>query len=142
MNKGEHYTGVGVVFICHDGAGRYLLNKRSAQCRDEHGRWDIGGGGVEFGETIQETLKKELQEEFNVEPLECDFLGFREVHREHEGRPTHWVMFDHRVHIDPCKVVNNEPHKFEELAWFGLDKFPEPMHSQWPYFLEAYCDRL
>lgn len=49
MKKGEDYTGVSIVYLCHDGKGRYLLAKRSVNCRDEHGVWDCGGGGLEFG---------------------------------------------------------------------------------------------
>ncbi|MCI5108463.1 MAG: NUDIX domain-containing protein [Candidatus Pacebacteria bacterium] len=128
--------------MCHDGNGRYLLNKRSVNCRDEHGRWDIGGGGIEFGDTIEDTLKKELEEEFGCSVLEFSTLGTREIHREHEGKKTHWVSFDHKVLINPEEVENREPHKFDDLGWFKLDEFPEPMHSQWPIFFEKYKDSL
>ncbi len=50
MKKGVDYTGVCVVFYCHDGQENVLMHKRSNKCRDEFGRWDIGGGGFEFGE--------------------------------------------------------------------------------------------
>ncbi len=142
MKKGEDYTGVSVVFICHDGRENYLLNKRSNNCRDEHGRWDIGGGGVEFGHTIEETLRKELYEEFGVSVIDYETLGFRELQREHNGKKTHWISIDHKVLINPEEVKNNEPHKFEEIAWFKLEDFPEPMHSQWPIFYEKYKKSL
>jgi 8-oxo-dGTP diphosphatase len=142
MKKGEDYTGVSIVFILHDGEGKYLLNKRSKECRDEHGRWDIGGGGLEFGDTIEETLEKELLEEFGCKILDYEILGFREVHREHDGKKTHWVTIDHKILIDPKEVKNKEPHKFEELRWFSINKFPEPMHSQWPAFYEKYRENL
>ena len=50
MEKGIDYIGVGVSFICHDGKGNYLMNKRSKNCRDEHGKWDFGGGAVDFSQ--------------------------------------------------------------------------------------------
>jgi len=62
MQKGTDFVGVTISFYCHDGAGRFLMARRSANCRDEHGRWDIGGGGLEFGESVEETLKKEIKE--------------------------------------------------------------------------------
>ena len=49
LKRGVDYIGVTVNFLVHDGNGRILLQKRSKQCRDEQGRWDIGGGAVEFG---------------------------------------------------------------------------------------------
>jgi len=142
MKKGVDHTGITVVYACHDGAGKYLLSKRSPTCRDEHGRWDIGGGGVEFGDTVDKTMRKELAEEFATDVVRYEFLGYRDVLREQEGTPTHWLALDFRVEIDPNKVRNNEPHKFDEIGWFSLDTFPEPMHSQWPLFLTKYEDRL
>ena len=63
MKKGEDYTGVAIVYFCHDGKGNVLMSKRKETCRDEWGRWDIGGGGVEFGIPLEETLRNEIKEE-------------------------------------------------------------------------------
>lgn len=138
MKKGEDYTGVSVIYLCHDGKGNYLLNKRSANCRDEHGRWDCGGGGLEFGDTVENTLKKEIMEEYGVEVLGSEFLGFRDVHREHDGMKTHWIALDYKVLVDREKVKNGEPHKFDAIDWFKIGNFPEPLHSQFPDFLRKY----
>ena len=75
MIKGLDYTGITIVYICHDGAGKYLLNKRSKNCRDEQGRWDCGGGGLEFSDTVEDTLKKEIMEEYCTEVKQYEFLG-------------------------------------------------------------------
>ena len=142
LQKGIDYTGVTVVYLCHDGQGHILLNKRSKNCRDEHGTWDPGGGGVEFGETVEGTLKKELREEYCAEILAHEFLGFRDVHRTHEGKKTHWIALDFKVLVDPTKVKNGEPHKFDKIGWFTLDKLPTPLHSQFPGFLEKYKEKI
>ncbi|MFZ1720899.1 MAG: NUDIX domain-containing protein [Microgenomates group bacterium] len=142
MTKGINYIGVSVSFFCHDGKGNYLFNKRSKNCRDEHGRWDPGGGGVEFGERVEDVLKKEIKEEYCADILEKEFLGFRDVHRTLDGQPTHWVTLDYKILVDRAQVRNGEPHKFEELGWFRLDALPEPMHSQYGLALEQYGDRL
>src|SRR4051812_42880998 len=97
MKKGEDFVGVAVVYFCHDGNGRVLMAKRSQECRDEQGRWDIGGGSVELDQTIEETLKREIAEEYATEILSYEFLGYRDVHREHEGKKTHWVTLDFKV---------------------------------------------
>ncbi len=142
MKKGHDYTGVTIVFACHDGEGRYLFAKRNTLCRDEHGTWDPGGGGLEFGDTIEGTLRKEIYEEYRTEIRSFEFLGYRDVHREHDGNKTHWVALDFRVHIDPTKVENGEPHKHDEIRWFTIDSLPSPTHSQWPVFLGRYRDKL
>ena len=38
------------------------MSKRSVNARDEHGKWDIGAGGIELGQTVEETLEKEIKE--------------------------------------------------------------------------------
>lgn len=142
MKKGEEYTGVTIVYLCHDGKGNFLLNKRSKQCRDEHGTWDPGGGGLEFNDTVDDTLRKELLEEYCTKPIRAEFLGFRDVHRTHEGHPTHWIALDFKVLVDRATVKNGEPHKFDEIGWFKLDALPLPLHSQFPFFLEDYKGKL
>ena len=142
MRKGIDHVGVGVIFFCHDGKGNVLLAKRTEHCRDEHGRWDPGGGGLEFGEKLQDALHREIKEEYGTDIIKAEFLGFREAFRDHQGQKTHWISFDFKVHIDREKVINLESKKHEGLGWFRLDNLPKPMHSQWPSFLKLYGDRL
>ena len=46
------------LFRCHDGKGNYVMHRRNVNCRDEHGCWDFGGGGLKFGETIADGLSR------------------------------------------------------------------------------------
>lgn len=142
MKKGVDYTAITVSYMCHDGQGNFLLNKRSTNCRDEHGRWDFGGGGLDFGETVQGNLKKELMEEYCVEPLSIEFLGYLDLFREMEGVKTHWLSLEFLVEVDRAKVKNGEPHKFEEIGWFRLDNLPTPAHSTQGLLIETFKDKL
>ncbi len=142
MQKGTDYTGVTIVFLCHDGHGNYLLNKRSENCRDEHGCWDPGGGGLEFGHSVLDTLRKEIKEEYDTDVKNHEFLGYRDVHRKHNGQNTHWIALDFKVLVDRQKVKINEPHKFTDIGWYRLDSLPKPLHSQFPTFLEKYRQML
>ncbi len=142
MEKGVDYTGISIVYFCHDDKGNFVMAKRSQNARDEQGKWDIGGGGLEFGSSVEETLKKEIKEEYCGDILSFEFLGFRDVHREHNGKKTHWVALDFKVLVDPSKVKNGEPHKFDEVKWFTLDKMPENLHSQLPVFFDKYKEKL
>ncbi len=142
MKKGINYPGITVVFLCHDGENNFLLNKRSINCRDEHGMWDAGGGGIDLGDGVIETLAKELSEEFGTVILNHEFLGYRDLHREHQGIATHWVSLDFLVHVDRSLVVNNEPHKFDEIRWFKWGEFPEPRHSMFPLFFDKHKGKI
>ena len=129
MIKGIDFTGVTVSFRCHDGSGNYVLVKRGQNCRDEQGRWDFGGGGLKFGESLENCLLREIAEEYGTVPVLFEFMGHKELHRAHEGRSTHWIQFRYRVLLDRSKVVNNEPDKHDELGWFALKNLPVPLHS-------------
>lgn len=142
MEKGVDYTGVSITFFCHDGKGNFLMNKRSANCRDEHGRWDLGGGGIEFGESMEDALRKEIREEYCTDVLGYEFLGYTDNHRTHNGRKTHWISLHFKVLVDRSKVKNGEPHKFDDIGWFRTDALPSPLHSQFPAFLDKHKDKL
>jgi 8-oxo-dGTP diphosphatase len=142
MKQGIDYIGNSVVYFCHDGKGKVLMAKRSANARDEQGRWDIGGGEINFDNTVENTLRKEIKEEYNADVLSFEFLGFRDVHREHNEARTHWIALDFKVLIDRAQVKNNERHKFDDIGWFTVDTLPTPTHSQFPEFLEKYKDKL
>lgn len=116
--------------------------KRSKNARDEHGRWDICGGGLELGDTVEHRLKTEIKEEFCADAINCEFLGVRDIHRVQNGVPTYWIGLDFKVLVDPSQVKIGEPHKFDEIGWFTLDNVPQPTHSQWPKFFEKNKDRL
>lgn len=130
LKRGVDYIGVNCVFWCHDGKGNILMHKRSAKCRDEQGRWDCGGGAMEFGETFENTVRREVKEEYGVEPLEIQYVETKNVLRENGGTKTHWVKNMHWVLVDRTLVKNNDPEKMDEIGWFALDKLPQPLHSQ------------
>lgn len=142
MKKGEDYIGVCVVYFCHDGKGKFIMAKRSPKSRDEIGIWDIGGGGVEFGDSAEDTVKKEIKEEYSTDVIAMEFLGFRDVHRVNNGKKTHWIGLDYKVLVDPQKVAIGEPDKFDDIDWYTLDTIPKNTHSQFPTFLKLYKDKI
>lgn len=92
-HKGISFVGVGTVFFCHDGNGRFLMSKRSKQCRDEQGKWEIAGGGLKWGITAEDNIRREIKEEFDADAKIIDFMGYRDVFRTlDDGTPTHWLM--------------------------------------------------
>lgn len=120
---------VSCVFVCHDGGGRVLLARRGAGARDEPGTWDCGAGALEFGESFETAVAREVHEEYGVRPLGIEQLGVRNVLR---GDPvdSHWVAVVFAVRVEPDEVTIGEPHKFDALAWFTPDALPVPLHSQ------------
>jgi 8-oxo-dGTP diphosphatase len=119
---------VSCVFACHDGEGRVLLARRSAGARDEPGAWDCGAGAIEFGETFEEAVTREVTEEYATTPLAIELRGVRNVLRTEP--PSHWVAVIFSVWLDPAVARIGEPHKFDDLGWFVPSSLPSPLHSQ------------
>lgn len=143
MIKGVDHTAVCIVFFCHDGRGNFLMNKRSKYSRDEHGKWDPGGGTVKFKESVFATVKRELKEEYCITAKKIEFLGFSDhLRKDEKDRSTHWISLDFKVLVSKNEVRNGEPKKHEEIGWFRLNKLPKPLHSQFPHLLKKYSSRL
>ena len=79
-------------------------------------RWVIPGGTVELGETLQEALVREMEEEtsLRVEPLEL-LTVFDRVERDDEGVRYHFVIVDYL-----CRWLSGEARAgsdAREIAW-------------------------
>ncbi len=131
-----------VCFFCHDGQGKYLLAKRSPNDDNEPGTWSPGAGGVEYGEHVEEALRREIREEYAADTIDFEFLGHRDWIN---SSGVHLFIFDYRVRVDPASVINNEPHQIAELRWITipeLDSFKEPFHPQMSVFMDMHRPKL
>lgn len=115
-----------MVFVCRDGDGRILLARRSAGARDEPGAWDCGAGALEWGETFEQAVTREVREEYGATPGTITLRGVRNVLRP----GSHWVAVLFEAAVDPSAVHIGEPNKFDELGWFTPDELPSPLHTQ------------
>lgn len=131
MKPGVDFIGVTCVFYCHDGKGNLLLHKRSKNCRDEKRRWDCGGGAMKVGESFEQTVRREVREEYKSEVKNLTFVGMNNVIRKNNGKKTHWIAILFAVQLDPKKVRIGVPEKMEEIGWFKPDKLPKPLHSMY-----------
>jgi len=135
---GVNYIGVTTPFYCNDGKGNFLLHKRSKNCRDEQGRWDAGGGQLEFGQTPEESVLREVEEEYGCRGKIQEVLPAYSILRNLEGKNTHWVGIPFFILVDKNEVKINEPEKIDEIGWFKLDNFPKPLHMGFTGALKRY----
>lgn len=142
MRRGVDFIGVNCAFLCHDGHGRVLLQRRGANCRDEQGRWDSGAGSMEFGESFEDTVRREILEEYGAQIVAIEYVGTHNLVRLHEDRQTHWIVNLHFVEVVPETVGIGEPDKVDEIGWFELSALPEPLHSAVPLAIEMVSRHL
>jgi 8-oxo-dGTP diphosphatase len=117
---GKDHVGVGVGAIVVEGHRVLLLKRRRAP---EAGLWGIQGGAVEFGESVQQAVKRELVEELGVQCEKVRLLGVTDHILPEEG--VHWVSPVFLVRIVSGRPKNAEPEKHSELRWFDLEDLPE-----------------
>jgi ADP-ribose pyrophosphatase len=124
MKPGVDYIGVGCGALIVNDKGETLLLKRIGD-RIDSGTWSKPGGKVEFGETAQDAIKREIREELGVEIELLDYLGFTNQINSPGSPGTHWVAISYLARITSGEPKNMEPDKHEELRWFPLDALPE-----------------
>jgi len=135
MKKGIDHIGIFVSGICQDKEGNVLFRKRGPGARDEHGKWDPGvGGAQEFGESCEQCLFREIEEEAGIQPKSYELLGSLDKFRVLDGAETHWVGFYFKCEIDRTKVIV-DPQETSEVMWAPFADFPDPMMTG---FLETY----
>jgi ADP-ribose pyrophosphatase YjhB (NUDIX family) len=138
LKTGIDFIGVTTPFYCNDGKGNFLLHKRSKIARDEHGRWDFGGGQLEFGEELQQGVLREVQEEYGLKGIIQEQLEAHSIIRIQNGIKTHWLAIPFFVKVDVNKAKIMEATKVSEIGIFALDKLPKPLHSGAKYTMKHY----
>ncbi len=123
MKAGFDCVGVGCGAIIVNEKNETILLKRTSKTRNGAGFWAKPGGGVEFGEKIEDAVRREVKEELGVDVEIIKFLGFSEGILKSENQ--HWVSFNYLAKIIGGEIRNMEPEKHEEIKWFGLDNLPE-----------------
>src|SRR3990172_2287352 len=138
MKVGIDYTGITTPFYCNDGKGNYLLHKRSKYCRDEQGKWDPGGGRLAFGYSPERNVLKEVKEEYGCIGKIQKQIPPHSIIRKLNGKRTHWLAIPFFILVKPKEVKINEPRMIEEIGWFKLSNFPEPLHPGFKHTLKKY----
>lgn len=110
----------GCIIVAED-TGRWCLQQRSDTVTDP-GLWSTWGGGVEPGETLEQAVRRELEEEGGyVGPLALEPLHSNSQYATFIGRVPH--EFEPRI--------NQES---KSWCWADQDQLPEPLH---PGLVEA-----
>ena len=129
MKAGVDYIGITTPFYCNDGKGNFLLHKRGQACRDERSTWDFGAGQLKFGETVEQAVLREVEEEWGVKGEIQEQLPAHSILRKQDGKSTHWVAIPFFVKVDVSEAKIMEPGKATEMGIFTLNKLPRPLHS-------------
>lgn len=104
-----------------DNAGRIFVQKRSLNRKLFPGGWDIAGGHVEPGETLYQSLTREIREETGWQLAHIiDVVAVFDWESESEGQPVRMREFDFLVSVTgDLDRPQIELEKFTEFRWVG-----------------------
>ena len=125
MKPGIDHTGVGCGCLILNDKNEVLLLKRSMKCKTDRGIWSRPGGGVEFGETFEEAVVREIREEIGVDIDVIKCLDYTNDLKFEDGMQKHWITlgFLGRIKSGEPKVMELDKH--DEVRWFPMDNLPE-----------------
>ncbi len=100
--------------------GDLLLQKRSAKKDIQPGKWDTAvGGHVDYGETTEEALRREVLEELGITDFEAEQIGRYIFESEIEKELVNSYK---TVHDGP---FNPDPEELEECRFWPISEIDE-----------------
>lgn len=102
------------------------------------GKWNGVGGKLDPGESVEEAMRRETQEEIGVTPTKYERVGLIDFTEYFKGEPARMI-----VHVFVATDWEGEPHETEEMRpeWFSVDSIPyETMWPDDPHWLPAVVD--
>ena len=113
-------VGVGVLVVRD---GLVLLGKRKSS--HGNGTWAAPGGRLEFGETLEDCARRELEEESSLVASSIELGPYsNDVFEEAERHFLTVFVIARGISGIPR---NTEPDKCEGWAWFSWDSLPAPL---------------
>ena len=129
---------VGVGVLLTDNQGRVLLTLRKLP--PEAGCWSIGGGKVDFLETLEQCAIREAREEVGVEISLGALLCVTNHCLPDENQ--HWVSPAYLGQVLSGEATNREPGKTREVRWFSLDELPANLTMTGRNAINAFTRQL
>ena len=120
MKNGVDYIGVGVGAIIANSYNRYFLARRGKEARNEKGKWEFPGGSVDFNETMENALVREVREEYGFEISVKLLLDV--VDHIIPAEKQHWISPTFLCEVTSGTPRILEPHKCDEIGWFTLEE--------------------
>lgn len=118
----------GVLGVAFNKKNEVLLTQRhEPDVPKEHAKWQLPGGALEFGEHPEETLRREIKEELNVEvkiinpgPIIRSLIVERKQ-SDGEVTPYHLLMFAYIITLANTDIDISSDPETSAFMWVSVD---------------------
>ena len=143
MKKWIDYIWVGCWVLVVNKKHEVLLLKRTDKWNSWcHWEWTRPWWGIEFWETVEEALKREVLEEIWVDIELFGNISYIDDIRKENWIQYHWIWFACFWKILSWELKNLEPEKHSEIKWFSLDNLPEKIANYTMVWILEYREYL
>ena len=104
--------------LLNNGHGKFLFLKRVKGSSWAGGQWQLPGGKMEWGESVMDTLNREINEETGGKVIDPDFLGVYTVQVNAKDSDFHVVMLVYKGNYSGKSINMSEDH--DEYTWMSL----------------------
>lgn len=116
---------IGIGVMIQNKNGEVLMGLR--QGSHGEGEWSYPGGHLDFGETMEETVRREVKEEVGLEVGKVELISLADEMRYIKSDGKHYVNIGFRAEYIGGEPKLMEPEKCKEWRWFSLDNLPEKL---------------
>ncbi|MCB9232083.1 MAG: NUDIX domain-containing protein [Bacteroidia bacterium] len=103
--------------------GKVLLAQRGPDTNNEAGKWEFPGGTVEFGETCEQAVVREVEEELGIRIEVERMLDVVDHILPDEGQ--HWLSITYLARLVAGEPVILEPRKCAAIQWARVEEIRE-----------------
>lgn len=120
----------GVIGVAFNEKGEVLLTQRhEPSVPNEHAKWQLPGGSLEFGEHPEDTLKREMQEELNTK---ATIISPGPIIRSHKFKEKklgddnltsyQLLMLAYIISLESVDIDISGDQEASSSAWIPVDK--------------------
>lgn len=105
--------------------------------------WLVAGGHIEWGESIEKAIKREIKEELGIEVKYTNLIcTFEDIFPADYYKKSHMIYLQCECMAKPKQEIKIDPSEVSEAKWFSLkDALKQTLHKRVREVIEMLLNR-